>query len=287
MLELKSSRKTGFIVIAFGYAVAAAAGFSTFALLDGVLWLRILSADLAATAVVYIFSLIFDNASFYDPYWSVQPLVILPSVAFSLHHYSSGVVILLVCIACWAVRLTANWAYTFHGLDQQDWRYDMLQKKSGRLFPLINLVGIQIFPTIIVFLCILPAIKFIELDCAWNAITFAGAGICLAAVILQLVSDMQMQQFRKGDNKSRFIRSGLWRYSRHPNYLGEILMWWGVYLMLLSADPAFWRFGCGALANTLMFLFISIPMVETRLAGYKPGFSEYRRQTRMLFPIKK
>ncbi|NLO63368.1 MAG: DUF1295 domain-containing protein [Clostridiaceae bacterium] len=76
-------------------------------------------------------------------------------------------------------------------------------------------------------------------------------------------------------------------YSRHPNYFGEILMWWGVFLVMLSVRPDYVFLAVGPLINTLMFLFISIPMAEKRLAARKLGFDEYCGKTRLLLPIPK
>jgi steroid 5-alpha reductase family enzyme len=83
------------------------------------------------------------------------------------------------------------------------------------------------------------------------------------------------------------MRSGVWRHSRHPNYLGEIIVWWGVYLVMLSAYPELWFLMIGALANTALFLFISIPLAEKHLATYKAGFSAYLQETRQLMPLPK
>ena len=79
------------------------------------------------------------------------------------------------------------------------------------------------------------------------------------------------------------VLDGLWKRARHPNYLGEILMWWGVGLSVVSAAPKYWYMLAGALVNTLMFLFVSIPMADKR-QSQKPGFDEYMQETRMLIP---
>ena len=94
-----------------------------------------------------------------------------------------------------------------------------------------------------------------------------------------------MHKFRKHRSGS-FIRNGLWKYSRHPNYLGEITMWWGVGLSVTAAAPSAWYLLLGALANTVLFLAVSIPMADKRQSR-KEGFSEYKKQTRMLLPIKR
>jgi steroid 5-alpha reductase family enzyme len=110
----------------------------------------------------------------------------------------------------------------------------------------------------------------------------------LGGALLELTADYQMQSFRKQtQDRTQLMRTGVWRHSRHPNYLGEIIVWWGVYLVLLSIHPEYWYLGLGALANTCLFLFISIPLAEKRLATYKTGYASYRRETRMLLPIPK
>jgi len=94
-----------------------------------------------------------------------------------------------------------------------------------------------------------------------------------------------MQHFRKS-GRGGLIRDGLWKYARHPNYLGEILMWWGVAGQALSVLRGSWWLIAGALVNTFMFLFISIPMADRRQQE-KPGYEEYREETRMLVPLPK
>ena len=102
---------------------------------------------------------------------------------------------------------------------------------------------------------------------------------------MQGIADIEMHQYRK-HRESAFIRVGLWKYSRHPNYLGEILMWWGVALSVICAAPSAYYLAAGALANTVLFFAVSIPMADGRQSR-KEGFAEYKKQTRMLLPIKK
>ena len=102
---------------------------------------------------------------------------------------------------------------------------------------------------------------------------------------LAIFADIQMHKYRK-NRTTPFIRVGLWKYSRHPNYLGEILMWWGVAMAVVCAAPSAWYLAAGAVANTLLFLVVSIPMADKRQSR-KEGFAEYKKQTRMLLPIKK
>ena len=278
------NRALSFIIVALVYVVATAVGVAVYLALPFDFWLSLLLADIVATAVTFAFSLIFSNASVYDPYWSVQPLVIC--VAFALGKNLTLMHILpLVAVGLWGVRLTANWAYTFGGLTHQDWRYTMLAQKTGKAYPIINFVGIHLVPTLVVYGCILPVVFLLESSGEINALSVVAFIVSLIAVTLQLVSDIQMQAYRK-NRTTPFIRVGLWKYSRHPNYLGEILMWWGIALYALSVTPTTWWLIAGAVANTVLFLAVSIPMADGRQSK-KEGFAQYKKQTRMLLPIYK
>ncbi len=284
---MKQSRGLSFLFTVLVYLAAIAVGLYVYRLLSFEPMVRLFFADVAATVFVYLVSVPLGNASVYDPYWSVAPVVLLPFSISEFGVWNAGSIALLVCVAYWGVRLTANWAYTFHGYAHQDWRYTMLREKSGALFPLVSLLGIMLFPTLVVFFCLLPALFYVQTG-GINAVTCVGFALCFSAATLQLVADVQLHRFQRSSNhRGAIIRTGVWKNARHPNYLGEILMWWGVYVVLLSVSPRLWPLGIGALTNTLMFLFISIPMAETRLAGYKEGFSDYVAETNRLLPIKR
>ena len=282
---MKQSRKLSFLFTIIVYALALAVALFVYRRVSGGVLFRVFAADVAATVFVYAVSLPLGNASVYDPYWSVAPVVILPLCMADFGVWNAGTIVLLVCVSYWGIRLTGNWAYTFKGYDHQDWRYTMLREKSGAFFPLVSLLGIMLFPTLVVFGCLLPALHYIQTG-GVNLFTLIGFSLCLSAATLQLIADIQLHRFQERTaNRGQIIRSGVWRHARHPNYLGEILMWWGVYLVMLSVLPSLWPLGIGALVNTLMFLFISIPMAETRMAGYKEGFDRYVAETNRLLPI--
>ncbi len=283
MEKLKTSREGSFAAVLFIYLLATALGIGVYLLCPFHFTLKLLIADGATTVLVFVFSLIFKNASVYDPYWSVQPPVILTAFAVGYGVNTLGI-FLLIAVGFWAIRLTANWAYTFHGLNHQDWRYTMLKEKTGGFYPIINFVGIHLVPTLVVYGCTLPAVY--ALVYGWN-ITPLSVLFCLLAMgaaAMQGVADIQMQAFRK-QKTGGFIRRGLWKYCRHPNYLGEILQWWFVGLAVVAASGIWWLFA-GAAANTLLFLCVSIPMADKRQSR-KEGWKTYKKQTRMLLPLYK
>ena len=284
MEKIKQSRLASFLVVLFVYLIATAVGILAYRALNFSWWLNLLIADVIATVLVFIFSIIFSNASVYDPYWSVQPIVIIALLVIGREITVLG--IFMICaISLWGVRLTLNWAYTFKGLCHQDWRYTMLRETTKKFYPIINFVGIHMVPTLIVYACTLPTAYVIVNHIEGDAFSILPLLLCLLAASLQAVSDIQMHVYRK-NKTTPFIRTGLWKYSRHPNYLGEILMWWGIGISLVVAMPSQWYLLLGALANTVLFLSVSIPMADKRQSK-KEGFFEYKAQTRMLLPIKK
>jgi len=283
MIRVKN-RCTSFVIITAVYILAAAVGVAVYRALPFGFEINLLLADIAATVLTFVSGLVFGNASVYDPYWSVQPPVIL--TAFAVGRALTPVrALMLVAVWFWGVRLTANWAYTFGGLTHQDWRYTMLAESTGKLYPVVNFFGIHLVPTLVVYACTLPAVYLFMYDADISSVFTVFAVLSLLAALMQGIADIQMHSYRKG-RSTPFIRVGLWKYSRHPNYLGEILMWWGVGLAAVSVMPERYYLLAGALMNTALFLFISIPMADRRQSR-KAGFPEYKAATRMLLPIRK
>ena len=281
------NRTASLAVIIFVYFLAAFCGLFTYNYLTDIYsfsyQLSLFLADVIATVLVFIFSLIFRNASVYDPYWSVQPPVIL-GIALAKVDADNPLLgcLLFAAVLFWALRLTANWIYNFESFEYQDWRYVMLKEKTGLAYPLINLLGIHMFPTCVVYLCVLPAVTAIAEEAAFQPLCLVFIILSLLAAVFQGLADIQMHRFR-ASGVGGFIRTGLWKYGRHPNYACEILMWWGIGLAGVCAlGWQNWYLLAGAALNTLMFLFISIPMADKRQSR-KPGFAEYKKETRMLF----
>jgi steroid 5-alpha reductase family enzyme len=246
-------------------------------------------ADVAATVVVFCFSFAYRNSSLYDPYWSVAPVPI--ALYWALATQMPGVVafrqvLVIALVAAWAARLTANWARGWEGLGHQDWRYVDLQRKSGRAYWLVSFSGIHMFPTLMVFLGCLPLYAALAVGTAPLGILDAlAAVVTAAAVLIEATADRQLRRFRAGERaEGQTLRSGLWAYSRHPNYFGEMLFWWGLYLFALAAAPGYWWTIVGPLAISVMFFTVSIPLIEERMQARRPDFAEQVRGISIVVP---
>ena len=254
--------------------------------------IALLFADVLATVVVWAFGLLYENVSVYDPYWSVFPPVAFLLWAFYTGVWSLPVSLLLIASCYWGWRLTRNWMITFKGIAHEDWRYTKYRSQHPLVFHAINLFGLNMMPTLVVFAAMLPGLKLFEIPLDMNTL-FVNDGhllttillclaflICLVAPTIQLIADKQSHDFRAA-NPGKVCNVGLWKHGRHPNYFGEILFWWGIWMMY-GAFYGFDWYLCGAIAMTALFLGISIPLMEQRQLANKPGYAEYRKQTRML-----
>ena len=244
-----------------------------------------LLADVAATLVVWCFGLIFKNASMYDPYWSIQSLVIIAGWLYIRNTALNIIdIFMLIAVGFWAVRLTYNWISSFYGLKKtQDWRYVMLKQKNPKLYFITNLFGINLMPTTLVYLGTVPIYYLIFSKPSFNGFTVFGFLIMILAVLLELGADIQMKNFRQTNkDKSKVMDKGLWAYSRHPNYLGEVTFWWGLLLFAFSNIHTPLYVVIGAISITLLFLFISIPMIENKMLSSRPAFKDYQKRVSML-----
>ncbi|MCX6383482.1 MAG: DUF1295 domain-containing protein [Actinobacteria bacterium] len=283
VLKIKT-RLVSFIIVLAVYIFSFFISFLVFNLFNNIhILLASLLADIAATLVVWVFGIIFGNSSLYDPYWSVAPLIIIPfwilsaGIAFSIFE-----ILLFAAIFLWSIRLTFNWAKRWKGLAHQDWRYIKLKKDNPRLWFLTNLIGINLMPTLIVFIALLPAYFGIVSKGSLNILTILGFTISIASVFIQAVSDFQMDLFKKNKPFSNeFIDRGLWRYCRHPNYFAEVLFWWGIWILQMGINPKIWMTIIGPIVVTTLFIFISIPMMEKHILSSKPSYSVYQRQVAM------
>ena len=289
MKKIINNKLLSVLLIVFIYLLALVGGIFVYKyFVDLDFWLKLLIADIASTIIVFIFSILLKNASVYDPYWSVQPFVIVLAVMIN-YPINLPIILIFSVITLWAFRLTMNWLYTFYNLNYEDWRYKLLKDKTKYFYPIINFIGIHMVPTLVVYLCTLPACYLIINNSSLNVFTILGFIISMLAIVLEFFADMQMHRYKKNKKLNKvdyiFIRDGLWKYSRHPNYLGEILMWYGIAFISLSSINDY-LFFTGAICNTLLFICVSIPMAEKKQSK-KEGFFEYKNATRYLLPFKK
>ncbi len=274
-----------FLLILTIYLIAfAAAALAFMAFPHYHLVLSTFIANVVATLVVWLFGIIFKNSSIYDPYWSVAPIIIIVFWILRIPGLVLSDLLFLIAIVVWGTRLTFNWAIRWKGLGHQDWRYTFFKNKAPQLWFFTNLFGINLMPTIIVYLALLPAYYALGHTIRIPVLAAFGFLVCLGSTLIQFIADRQMDTFKKSASKQHYIDQGLWRYSRHPNYLGEVAFWWGIWLMQLGILFGFWITVIGPLVMTLLFIFISIPLMEKHILALKPDYAQYQNRVPMILP---
>ncbi len=276
------------------YAVAITTGWYTLQEVDHLepVWAALI-ADVVATVVIFAFSRVFNNSSIYDPYWSVIPPIIVLYFAqqgMGLDSLTSGIPLIgFLLVSAWGIRLTYNFFRGWKGIEQQDWRYDDLQTEHGKLYWFVSFAGIHMFPTLLVFGgCLSFLATFYEPDTTSTIafLQYFGIAWTTMAIIVETLADEQLRAFVKsGPPSGTTMKTGLWKYSRHPNYFGEISFWWGMYFIGLGSNPAYWWTIVGPLAITLLFVFISLPMIDKRMQGRRHDYMEYRSKTSAIIPL--
>jgi len=271
-----------------------------------------------AVIVLFMASLDFNNSSVFDPFWSVTPPLMVCYFWFlsfsmqpaAIFHWSlvtenlnafhrsgawSGidtmniprVTILLILTLVYGTRLTWNFLRGWKGLKHEDWRYADMRKITGKGYWFVSLFGIHLFPALMVFAGCLPV--WVTVICGMHGPNFLDILAILVtgnAILLEALADRQLHRFLANNaGNGKTMDQGLWSVCRHPNYLGEISFWWGLYLFALAANPSFWWVIIGPLAITLMFIVISIPMIEKRNVQRRSGYTLYQQRVPMLIPF--
>jgi len=284
-----SSKTSALGLIAFAYVCCIGAAAAALLLLDMPQPWNAFTADVVATVVIFAFSLRYRNSSFYDAYWSVIPPLLVvywyyTNLDAAVNPTRAALVIGLVWL--WAIRLTANWATFWGGLQHEDWRYPLIRERAGKLAIPADFFGIHLFPTVQVFLGCLPVYAVLtrgQAPLGW--LDALAVVVTFGAIAIETIADLQLHAFIKQRQPGTFITSGLWGWSRHPNYFGEVSFWWGLMLFGLAAAPdQWWWIVPGALCMTAMFAFASIPLMDKRSAERRPAYAEHMRRVSALVP---
>ena len=278
-----SERARGFVWVTLAYVVAGVAAATVVWARggDSGLWTAFL-ADVAGTLAIFVFSRVFDNTSFYDAYWSVAPIALAGWWAWALPGDAVRGVLVFGLVTLWGLRLTLNWATGWPGLHHEDWRYVDFRRFGIWYWP-ISLAGLHMFPTVQVFLGMLPVWIAARSTAPLGWLDGVAAVVTLAAVVIEGLSDLQLRAF-VARGEGGICEEGLWRWSRHPNYFGEILFWVGLALFGLATEPAAWWGWTGAVAIIAMFVRVSVPLLDNRSLDRRPGYAEHMKRVSAIVP---
>jgi len=246
-----------------------------------------------AGLVVFIYMVIFylvaqavKNNSIVDIGWGPGFLIL----TFSLLLYSGSdnifSYILLVLVSSWAIRLSLH-IYLRNRKKPEDFRYANWRKAWGKKQPWIAFYKIFMLQGAAMVVIALPLISFFGTETEgfeWNR--YAGSALFLFGLIFESVGDYQLMIFKKKpENKGKIIRTGLWKFTRHPNYFGEAVVWWGIWLICLDNNIFAYLSILSPLTVTFLLRFGSgVPMLEEKYKNHR-DFQEYAKRTPVFVPF--
>jgi steroid 5-alpha reductase family enzyme len=202
-----------------------------------------------------------------------------------LHEPAGRPLLVTALVAVWAIRLSLHVHFRNRG-KPEDFRYRKWREEWGSSFYIRSYLQVFVLQSILLVLVSTPVIYVSSVrnpPLAYSDVV--GVLVWMIGFFFEAVGDHQLRRFIGNPlNKGRIMTSGLWRFTRHPNYFGEVIVWWGIFLIALSA-PGGWRSIIGPATITFLILKVSgIPMLEAKYRG-NPQYEAYQRRTSSFFPL--
>ena len=233
----------------------------------------------------FVVSLIKKRNDVADVAWGLGFILLAWGSSFLSSDYNTKGLLVNILVSIWGLRL----AWHIHSRNKgktEDYRYLAWRKEWGKWFYLRSYAQVYLLQGFFLFLIVLPVLVIHKNSTSsLGLLDLIGIGVWLLGFYFEVVGDAQLAKFIKNpSNKGKLMQSGLWAYTRHPNYFGEVTLWWGIWLISLSV-PNGWIGLIGPLTITVLILKVSgIPMLEEKMAK-NPEFAEYKRRVSMFLPL--
>jgi steroid 5-alpha reductase family enzyme len=244
-----------------------------------------LAVLLAYMSLLWLVSLLRRDASVIDPFWGIGFIVAAICYLFFTNGYSGRAILVLVLTCVWGLRLAVYLAIRRRGKGE-DPRYQAMRAKRPGSFWWYSYVQVFLLQAVLLWIVAAPLAaaegggepaELVVLD-------YVGLAVWLVGFFFEVTADTQLALFKnRPENRGKVLDSGVWRYSRHPNYFGEAVIWWGIWLIAAAAH-GYWAV-YGPIVITLLLLRVSgVALLERSLKESKPGYQEYIRRTSAFVP---
>ena len=236
----------------------------------------------------WVFSLVRNNVTHVDSMWSLFLGMAAYTYALFFYNLTPRTVLVLILVTIWAVRLCAyltwrNWN------PHEDHRYAAIRKNNEPHFWLKSIYIVFGLQAVLAWLISLPLFGAIASSASVELlpltfIDYLGAAIAAFGIIWQTAADWQLAAFKaKPENKGQVLDTGVWRYSRHPNYFGECCIWWGLYL-IACAGGAWWSVLSPLLMTLLLLKVSGVALLEKDIGERRPAYANYIKNTNAFIP---
>ncbi len=250
-----------------------------------VLWIN---AAVAAGAFcgLWLVSLALRDASIVDIFWGFGFVVVAWATFLVADGPLERRLPLLLLVTIWGLRLSGHLAWRNIGKGE-DYRYQAMRRRHGSRFALVSLFTVFLLQGIILWIVSLPVqVGMVPTgpDTFLPAVV-VGIGLWGVGLFFETVGDLQLARFKADPaNDGKVMDRGLWRYTRHPNYFGDFLVWWGIYLAALGVLEVWWTIVGPLLMSFLLLRVSGVALLERSIGKRRPGYEEYVRRTSAFFP---
>lgn len=236
--------------------------------------------------IVFVLSLLLRRNDIADVSWGLSFILILVTSLNYTGNFNPLIALVSILVVIWGGRLAAR-IYLRNRVKKEDFRYQKLREEAGKNFLIRSFLQIYILQGLLAVAVSLPVIFIIyfgqEVGLGWLA--YAGLIIWLVGFFFEAVGDYQLDKFlSQSENKGHLLQTGLWKYSRHPNYFGEVTMWWGIFLIAVSVPNGYLSILGPATITFLITKVSGVPMLEKKYIGNRE-FENYKSRTSVFFPL--
>jgi steroid 5-alpha reductase family enzyme len=244
-------------------------------------------ATISMMLVLWLVSLAIKNASIVDIFWGAG-FVVIALVTFTLTDgYAPRKMLITGLALIWGLRLATHIGWRNHGKGE-DFRYQAMRKRSGGRFALVSLYTVFGLQGVLMWVISLP-LQVAQLSREPARLTwldYLGAALWLIGLSFEAIGDWQLAKFKAdAANKGKVMDRGLWAYTRHPNYFGDALLWWGFFLIALATPGGLWTVISPLLMTTLLMKVSGVALLEKTLVKTRPEYQGYIRRTSAFFPL--
>lgn len=228
----------------------------------------------------WIVSLAVADASIVDIVWG-PGFVVVAWIAWWVGPADDRSTLVAVLVTVWGVRLGAYLARRNLGKGE-DYRYRAMRRRHGARFPLVSLVTVFALQGALMWIVSLPVQAAAGVGLGW--LDWVGVGVWTVGLAFEAIGDSQLARFKADPvNAGQVLDTGLWRYTRHPNYFGDFCVWWGIW-MVAAAGGGWWTVVGPLVMSALLIRYSGAGLLEKTIGRRRPGYEDYVRRTNAFFP---
>lgn len=252
-------------------------------MLDLQLWLDGLKVLGIFAVMGWLLSLPLRNVSIVDSMWSL--MFLLAALTYMVGQVSAGprAWLVIALVGLWSIRLAGYIAWRNHGRGE-DFRYQRIRAQNEPYFAFKSLYIVFGLQAALAWLISLPLLAAIDSTAPLGWLDAIGGSLWLLGMLFEVGGDWQLSRFKRDPaNRGRVLDTGLWRYTRHPNYFGDCCVWWGLFLIALAAG-AWWSMLGPLLMSFLLLKVSGVTLLEKDIGDRRPAYRDYVRRTNAFFP---